>query len=121
MRCVTGDDQQKRLYDALPCLPGISLQLDLGGLVQPDTVLQLDLLKLCRCELARVEVFLGHHRRFLDKAIGHRLGQRVIVDDVLERHRPTAGFYEWRGGEFQTEHRLQLVDRTYACRSTIAM
>src|SRR5215831_16212866 len=98
MRCVTGDHQQKRLHDALPSLPGMGLQLDFSVLVQPDAILQFDLLKLCRSELARIEVLLSHHRRFLDKAIGHRSGQWIVVDNVLELHRPTTGLYEWRGG-----------------------
>ena len=67
MRCVTGDHQQKRLHNALPGLPGIGLQLDLRVLVQPDAILQFDLLKLRRGKLARIEVLgrydLGEEKR----------------------------------------------------------
>ena len=65
---VSRNDQQKRLDDGLPCLSCIGLQLDLGVLVQPDAILQLDLLQLSRCELTGIENLLDHDGRLSDKA-----------------------------------------------------
>jgi hypothetical protein len=103
---VSGDDQQERLDNGLSRLPCIRLQLDLGVLMQPDTILQLDLLELSRCELTGIKILLGRDGRLFDKPISHSSGQRIVVNDVLELHRTTTGFHERCSGKFQTEHRL---------------
>ena len=118
---VAGDDQQERLDDRLPAFPGVGLQLHLHALVEPDPVLQLQPLDLLGRHAGGVEVLPGDNRRLLDEAVRHGLAERVVIDHVLEGHRPLARLHERRGRQLQSQDRLQLVDRPDARRCPVAV
>ena len=68
-----------------------------------------------------IEILARDDGRLLHEAIGHRLAERVVEDDVLERHRALGRFHERRGREFQADDRLQLVDRPHAGTGPVAV
>ncbi len=66
----------------------------LSFLVDANAVLQLHSFQSppSTCQFAALKFFAGDDGRLLHKAILHRLGQRIVEDDVLERHGPCAPF-----------------------------
>ena len=114
VRRVAGDDQHERLHDHVAAFAGVGFQFDLHAFVQPDAVLQLHLLDRLRRHAGGIEVLARDDGRLLDEAVRHRLAERVVEDDVLERHAALGRFHERRGREFQAEDRLQFIDRPHA-------
>ena len=95
---IAGDDQDEGFDDAFVELAGVGFQLDLHAFVQADAVLQLHKLDLLGRHAGGAEILAGDDGRFLHKAIGHGAGQRVVEDDVFERHRTLVGLDVGGGG-----------------------
>ena len=118
---VPCDHQHEGLDHLHAVLTGIGQQLDLGGLVQANTVLQLDLLDLFRRVRLGVEIALGHGRRLFDEAVFHRPRQWVVHHDVLEGHRAARGFHERGGRHLKAKQWLQFVDGAHAGTGPVAV
>lgn len=74
--------------------------------MEANALLQIDLFSFSRPKAVRVEVQLCGHRWFLDKAVLHGLGQRVIADDIFEGDGPSRTLDERRGRPFQSQKRF---------------
>lgn len=85
---------------------------EFGRQLQADAVAELQLLDGLLAHAIGVEVLARGHGGLLDEAVGDRSAEGVVVDDVFERDGTFRGFNEWRGGQFETEDRFQLVDRS---------
>ena len=71
---------------ALVAFPRVGFQLDLHAFMQPDAVLQLHLLDRLRRHAGRIEVLARDDRRLFHKAVRHGFAERIVKNDVLERH-----------------------------------
>ena len=123
VRRVPGDDQQDRLDDRLTGLARVGGELDLHGLVKRHAVFELQLLDGVSRHRGGVEVPPRHHGRLLHEAVGNRPSQWVVEDDVPEGggRALAPALHERRGGHFEAENRLQLVDGANPRRRAVAM
>jgi hypothetical protein len=121
MRRVLGDDQDERLHPGEAVLVGVHLKVGLRVLVQDDPVLELDAFELRLADGPGVEVGPGGDGGLLHKAVSDRLGQPVLVDDVLETLCAPAALDLRRRRQLQAEDRPELVQDPHPGVGTVAV
>jgi len=118
---VLGDHEHEGLDPPLPLVAGVSLELDLGDLVDAHAVLELDALQAGLVVVLGVEILARGDGRLLDEAVGQGRGQWIAVDHVAEGL-GLAPALDLRGRrELEAEHGPQLVDRAHAGRGAVAV
>ena len=117
---VLRDDENEGMDKGLAGIAGENIQLDLDVLVVADAVFEHDPLKLVPAEIGLAEIGPRRHRRLLDKAVGHRVAEPIVEDDILERLGARADRLG-RRRQFQTDDRTKLGHGFHAGLGAIAV
>ena len=100
---VTRNHEHKRFDGFQPSLRGIGQQMNLGFLMHPHAIFELDDFDLFSTVVSGVKVLLGDSRRLLHKTVFNGTRQRVVHHHVFEGHGLAArAFSKRRGSDFQT-------------------
>ena len=113
--------QHKRPHYRHLVVTGEDIEGNLRVLVYAHPVFELDAVYFLDGNAGRIEILAGRHRRDLHKTVTDGLCQGILVHHVLELDGMRAALNLWCGRQFQTQHRLQLVDDLHAPVRTVVM
>ena len=109
--CILANYEHKRLHHRLAVIGSVDFQFALCAFMAGDAVQQHHFIQLFITEVIEINVRAGHGIWGAGIAILDCLGQRVFIYHIFERHLLVPLGHQWCRCQFQSQQRMQLVQR----------